>query len=584
LNIDLNKERNKRMNTNRFSICKILCHIPLWFLLGFCALAFFSPLCEKTRLFAEDNHDDEMYVMIRIDSRWVFYENRSSGGQYRYRTEGSATASITGRMKLVSKTSLHKSYATQELEVKYTYEERKIDERPQPECPELVWTLSGTGSGNIVGTSRLKVNYPREKGKDRPEPSWEPDYRFSCLSLNTTIPGKVRQSEYLSSGCKEYEALSREVNFGSSYIEAAYDGGGNMTGRYSWSGGFHALDITKIGAQFRKDHRTVDMPPVENDVAHEMANWRFSPSPILLILQKEKDEWIDITDPPNIIAQPKIVGEKIELRGAVFPEEKDPERGQWTISGEFIEDFKVEGERGYTDKLEKEELKNPEIKFHWWDAGDDITVKYAATADGKQLEAQARFTVREPELSINSEVPDGKFEIGMMSSGIKELLYWAIGEPKPTITFTHGSLPPGFGGETQYVQLVDTSGIVEKDNVHDPCWEFEIQGLDGTYPYAPGPRTEDTPGVQVSWLDLNISVINNYEMYLMYKPEREGAIFVPLRVVDWKWTGLAMREGINDIFSLFGSAVTKNPRDKDAQKYPEWDRISPEKPVWVACK
>jgi hypothetical protein len=540
-------------------------------------------ILENSGLKAAEELDQELYVMVRIDSKWTRFEGRSSQSNYRYKIEGSATALITGTLNLAKKTSLHKSYSSQNLKVTYSYLENKIDLKPRPKCPKLAWTLTGSGSGTINRTSRLKVNFVRGKPKGISREDGRPDYRFSCSSIPGTISGKVRKSQYHSSGCQEYTQLTRDVNFGRSHIEAFYDSSGNMTGGYSWTGGHAALDFTHIGPHFIKDHRHFDMPVEESGKASERVSWKFSSSPILLILQKEGEDWIDITNPPNTFVQPKIVGEKVELRGAVFPEEKDPQKGQWSISGKFIEDFIVEGERGYTDKLEGEELEKPQVKFHWWDGGQNTIVKYSTVVEGKTIEAKADFAIKEPQIMMEIEVPEGEFVLGKTSKDTKELIYDAGGEP--TITFSHKPLPPEFAGETQYVQLVDTSALNEKHkDAFDTCLEFNLQGLDNSYPYSPGPVAKDTPGVEVSYLDLTLSVIHNFEMYLMYKPAREGAIFAPLRVADWKWNVLARRESILKLFDLSGSAINKPPVDKEAYKYPEWTRISPEKIVWYPCK
>jgi hypothetical protein len=145
-------------------------------------------------------------------------------------------------------------------------------------------------------------------------------------------------------------------------------------------------------------------------------------------------------------------------------------------------------------------------------------------------------------------------------------------------------LPSEFPGETQYVQLVHTVGHVEKHkDALSPCQELNKKGLDETYPYSSGPEATDAPGVPLTPLELNVSVKNHFEMCLMFKPEGEESIFVPLRVMNWDWIGLAQRDGINDLWDITGSRTWKNPQDRKAEDYPEWDRLINDQIPWDPC-
>jgi len=325
------------------------------------------------------------------------------------------------------------------------------------------------------------------------------------------------------------------------------------------------------------------------------SNWWIGEPFVLQIQHKVDGAWEDITKPRKgrWIAKERVprlvtIGEKVELRAVVLPEEQEPAHGQWTIPGRRIEGFVVEGgpsgfERGRVDELEDKELTEPRVKFHWWDEGQNLTVKYSATVNGKQLQAEADFVVNEPKIKQRAEVPDGEFRIETLPDAKEHLFYWADG--KHTVTFTHDPLPPEFPGKTQYVQLVHTSGFNRRHkDALDPCLKLDAEGLDEDYPYSSNSRTTDNPEVRVNLeLDLVVSVKNDYRMYLMFRPEKEGAIFVPLRVTKWNWRGVAERANLLDDFDLRGSKMSNNLRDEEAQEYPQWDRVVREGDKWTPC-
>jgi hypothetical protein len=293
--------------------------------------------------------------------------------------------------------------------------------------------------------------------------------------------------------------------------------------------------------------------------------------------------------------QEEIAGKKINLMGKVKPSHLKASDHEWTLpDGKYLKEFRASEDKGEKVELEDSDKKKQEVKFHWYDEGDKLKLIYSADVEGEKLFAEALFNVKKPEIAMRAEIPEGEFTFARVTyldeEGNKvtgdELIYDPTSESY-SIKFTHDPLPNQFPGKTQYVQLVHTVGRVEKHkDVLDLCLEINKKGLDKTYPYSPGPEATDAPGVPVKYLDLNISVKNHYEMYLMFKPEGEGSIFVPLRVMDWDWTGLAERKGINDKFKwdVLGSKIRKDPQDRKAEDYPEWDLRMHEGMKWDVCK
>jgi hypothetical protein len=314
--------------------------------------------------------------------------------------------------------------------------------------------------------------------------------------------------------------------------------------------------------------------------------------PMLVIEQDGEDITYD-SRKNNI--QEEIVGKKINLSGKVKPSHLKASNFEWTFpDAKYLKEFRASNDKGEKVDLEDSDKKKQEVNFHWYDAGNKLKLIYSAEVEGEKLYAEALFNVKKPEITMRAEIPGGKFAFARVTYTDEnrnqvtgdELIYDTPSE-NYSIKFTHDPLPSQFPGETQYVQLVHTAGRVEKHrDALDPCLEMNKQGLDKTYPYSPGPEATDAPGVPVGYLDLNISVKNHFEMYLMFKPEGEDSIFVPLRVLDWDWTVLAGRKGINDEnkWDISGSKISKDPQDRKAEDYPQWNLCMYEGMKWNACK
>jgi hypothetical protein len=117
--------------------------------------------------------------------------------------------------------------------------------------------------------------------------------------------------------------------------------------------------------------------------------------------------------------QDVVVGERIKLKAVVYPDDKDSKQGEWSIGSitpksggtykekKFLKDFMVSGEKGEVVELKGEELKEPEIKFHWWDEGKNIKVKYKTVVDGKEVTGESTFNVRKPVITMSAETPQG---------------------------------------------------------------------------------------------------------------------------------------------------------------------------------
>ncbi len=555
---------------------------------------------------AEDQQPPKtMPIQATVSVNWDIDE----GGT---RNQGSMTMRMQGTAHLAEGVSVMDpaappgtiiTYAAKGVKVNYTYKETVTQNTPPRGCPALMAEYDGHGvftleEFNSAMTSGLNIRkmgslIPREMLKFAPPEAQEfmiDYYDFFAVAKKQQVQGRKRGWN----DCNFVED-TREFNPTGLTIRFRITDDGKMTGSRRWSAdgnsGAPSFNIRVSDLPEKFERRPLVPEPGGDGAVTYAVNWTFGEvDPYVQIQRREGGEWISITEEPVKVK----VGEKLELRGMVMPEEKDTGKGKWTVPGKTVQDFVVQGDRGFVDWLEDTELDTQEVQFHWWDGEDGLEVSYDTTStNGKKLTGTAAFDVAEPETVLRAYVEDGKFGIaevrytdedGSVHERTELLLVNGVGK---TITFCHDPLPGEFQpGRTQFVQRVRTIGRVtkHKEALAGPCMQIDVEGLDGHYPYAPGPKAQDSPGTPVSLYDLTIAVQDIFTMQLMYKPDTEGAIFVPLSDVDWTWTVNCGRGSITEDWVLGDCGVSAPPTGSPAEAWMEWDRVSTGDEVWDACE
>jgi hypothetical protein len=521
--------------------------------------------------------DDILDAYVRIDVEW----NNYNPGNSNISQTGSLFVEVRGKI-IRSPDRDPFSYNPKNLVANYSYQDRGVDIRPSRGCPELYSEEKGSGVIRILNPDEVKdqtkdgflriglglQSQGRAPARQKPI-SKEPEvYTFGLsVPMATTLTKQ-------STPCSRYQTIPYSAGVTPYfYMDLTKRG---MVGSYSWTSNdleraFHILDY--LGqSQF--------IPQKGAGNVNYRVSWNFGkPKPMVEIWWEGKN----VTDKHQNV----VVGEKIELKAVVHPEDKDPKRGDWTIPGKFIKDFVVQGEKGEVKDLTKDELKRPEVMFHWWKEGDSLVVKYTTTVDGEKLEAQTTFIVKKPNIPMKAETPDGEFDVVFEKSKSRIELYKVIPGNRPAITFTRDPIKD-YPGETEYVQLVNEN--VRYESLEDsltPCLTIQKEGLDGEYPYPSedgGITAKDNPGAAVATsYNLNISVTYDYTMYLLYKPDKKGAIFVPLKKIKWHWRGFATHQRVGDKFDFKNSHVGLDSPEQEANEYPTWKVIVRENDKLNTC-
>jgi hypothetical protein len=549
---------------------------------------------------AEKDIQETLYVRAKINVTW----NIDAG--YKVNT-GTLDMNLNGMLiynkEMSSPThglpSVMLTYDPQNMTGFYRYREESISKK-DTECP-LEEEYHGSGSFSFREPSKLMVHYlgslfkgiPLKKTKHPEDAGYLTDYYdFGIHPPELTAEGKRRYSSKCS-----YKPSTRRIR---SHLRIRFriKSNGEMSGSRTWTSHWSSepptftIGVSDLGTPYKE--KPYKPPAKEPGNVTYKVEWRIDKAPAIDIFREtEPDVFVPITN----VSQEVIVGERIKLKAVVHPEDKDPKQGEWSIGSitpkskgtykekKFLKDFVVNGEVGKVVELEGEELKEPEIKFHWWDEGKNIKLKYKTVVEGKGVTGESTFNVRKPAITMSADTPQGKPYCGPIKDGPDNLLYET--PDKATIKFTRTEIPADFTGETQYVQLVHEIGcwIKQSDALYfshkdekgkeflSHCANLNRTGLDTEYPYTKKEEALDTPGFDIGLLyDKEKTVHYKFTMYLEYKPKKEGAIFVPLRVTDWEWRGV-LKWNPQTKKTTCNVTRTEKPRDRAAKEYATWNLV-----------
>lgn len=235
----------------------------------------------------------------------------------------------------------------------------------------------------------------------------------------------------------------------------------------------------------------------------------------------------------------------------------------WSVPGITFSDYVATAESGklYTDFP----ITNSGVNFYWVNGGSK-QVSCIVQASGQTLSAQTTFDVLRP----TAHIPTITGNVALDSDYDYFALHDGNPSTSPGITFYQTvNTPIGFSGETEWIQKI-TSTLRRRELVNTNTW-YRLQAsdvLDTCYPYPSYTNSTisaDSPGQGVSSLWQAVSVSDNFERWLMFKPT--GGQWVPLRKIGWQWSGIGNWDGTN--WSLTNPS---NPvgLDEDSTDHPQW--------------
>ena len=317
---------------------------------------------------------------------------------------------------------------------------------------------------------------------------------------------------------------------------------------------------------------------------------------------------MDITDR----TVPVVVGKKMKLRGLVIPENKDPKKGAWTIDGKgshlnagdrncikrYEAHFKKGGKVIY---LKPEDLNKQEVTFYWVDGGSG-EVRYVTHVD-EELSALAKFEIKRPNYQLTVTASDSTSVKNPYRGGkLSKSECWGQGAHGVVdksdlvlqydgIRFKAENLDKGeIDGKEQWVQIIKQEAYFLKyDDDNKTCWLI-TDALDVCYPYEHSPQAQDAPAVvlerdgkrlrakhKTGGTSTKLAVTGKTQtnrMYLMFQPDGKDSEWVPIKAVDWEWTGNAEYQGAHR-WAKYGCKIQPSmPKGDDTAEYPVWEKNS----------
>ena len=325
------------------------------------------------------------------------------------------------------------TYSTDGVTCRHAYEEKIFQDHPPEGCGSLLAEYHGTGSFNLqqlntgmtsgLNIRRLGSLIPRELLYMAPPEARDvlvDYYDFFAFSPGMQVHGRSRESN----DCF-FRDVTRDIQ-PTITIRSRIAEDGSMAGSRRWKArgnvGAPSLQVRVANLPQRMERRSmVPEPDPEGDVSYALS-WTFGKvQPVLRIEHREGQSWIPLSadEPLEVTA-----GEKIELRGIVLPEAKDPKRGRWKMTEDtssdgklFIKKFKATRSRGEVKYLDGRDLGRPAIIFYGVRNGT-ARVEYTTVAGGKQLNEHIEIKVKRPEFQVKVTVEDSCGVIRPLALGV----------------------------------------------------------------------------------------------------------------------------------------------------------------------
>jgi hypothetical protein len=308
---------------------------------------------------------------------------------------------------------------------------------------------------------------------------------------------------------------------------------------------------------------------------------------------------------PGVVASNAnfIVGLQIPFSLSGLPADATATKFQWSFQGHYVNtrtnevpgmNFPDCSRSYYADaKL----LTNPTVT-NWWVSGAFIPVPYKASVSCDLI-----FTNGNPSQKCNASGLLGmarpRAKISPVTSSVSvwtnngvpalQFLHATSSSTNEGITFYYSlEIPPGFSGTAFWIQTISDASRTAMENnstvhnsVYPPFPNLDSVAGELPFPYQSfiGTNAADSPGQPLSIFSTNyVSVAGSgtFNMWLMFAPD--GGVGVPLRVVNWSWSGSATNNGSG--WSLLQGTNSVNPSDADTETNPRWINNSTNPTGW----
>jgi hypothetical protein len=299
------------------------------------------------------------------------------------------------------------------------------------------------------------------------------------------------------------------------------------------------------------------------------------------------------------------VGKKVKLEARVIPGADPGQEGTWNIPKDrVIKRFKDTPEKGEVIPFGDQDSKTKQVEFFFVDgspSGKEEKISYTATVGGKKIEGKTTLKVWEPSVQMDVQASPA-VSIDVLTDKKKgttscRLYLGKVGQGISGIKINSKvRLPDQFSDQGHFLEYIQ---LIKEDilEYHDAnYWHYGSNDwlLDTHYPYlglvAEGEiEMDDLPGSDLGKLHKELHQYQTFQTFLMFrpKPHDENSTWVPLKLVEWDWSGSAIRTKDYSLdkpvqpsdFSLVGPRPA-SPKKKDwkpPDAYPQWTENVTEK-------
>jgi len=254
---------------------------------------------------------------------------------------------------------------------------------------------------------------------------------------------------------------------------------------------------------------------------------------------------------------------------------------QWTVPGYAISNYVVAADSSSAMVVTNFPLNNSNVVFYWVDGASSRTVQCSATVNGKAVTGQATFNVLKPSADLLA------FTNGSAVSIDANYAFYSG-------TVLHFGTDAQLAGQTNWgtrfyatnlvlngcpsdaVFFFVQTGIIQAEHnyTNGTSSRYTGSGLDTQYPaFLPFSATEpwwhddDPPGEPADGSS-QVWRSDHFTMYLLYQVNSANSIPVPLKKLDWSWSGVAQTNGVGGWQLLSASVALQNVNVSAG--YPTW--------------
>jgi hypothetical protein len=514
-------------------------------------------------------------------------------------------------------------YKIRNMQAYYSYKQRITDKDPQ-KCSSLIADYSDSGTMQVEavpGPGDLMVHQAGSIGRLTKMNQFAPPeaqkflhdyYDFFLVGPDQEIKGRRRSYQ----DCKKMVDHIKSVKPCDIKIRFLMKEDGAMTGGANWTteieSGDPILSVKTSNLPKEMEPKSFSPENEPGNVRYSLS-WEIKEAVALTIQRKVREDWIDIDSDESL--KDITVGERIELRGVVFPEGKKMNSPKWSIDGNnyqnIIKKYDASNAQARVIPITDADLNKEEIVFFWY-RGKQGIVKLQADVDGYGYEKEVQFQIKKPDYSVEWENSrDSRIDDFIEGGDIVDKWPQENWPPHPPqydqfqgqelrglrydgILFTC-TLKSDTPGETQWVQLIQD---VQKISTFDENFASSPgeKRLDKVYPCARNNSFFDAPGIPINTANekgyQSWRIINDFDLYIMFRPkgktkaETEKNEWIPVKLIKWSWGGEMRRN--NPDSGWYINSSTDSPRlgggtlepygedeptVENTEEYPTWSGV-----------